>query len=119
MLSHFHRQETKMARHSRPGMEMSAEADRALLRVTTLAHRLAAGLAGEELPENGRVETPGAATLAMGMFSFLFSIEPGDLHAIFFAEGSMKRFAFSPLPPEAAIPPLFAGLRPYERSLAG
>ena len=99
-----------MARRDKPNVEMRIEADRALKRITTLAHRLAAGLAGEELPAKGEVETEGAAALAAAMFLFLLSISPDDLHALFFADGSMKQFAFRPLAAERPIPPLFAGL---------
>jgi hypothetical protein len=102
----------KMARATKSGIEISPEAGEALQRVTGLAHRLAAGLSGDELASDGRVETPGAAALAMGMFLFLVSIEPDDLHALFFAEGSMKQFAFKLLSSRAPIPPLFAGLLP-------
>jgi hypothetical protein len=87
---------------------MSPETDQALERVTALAHRLAAGLGGEEIPPDGRVETERAAGLTAAMFLFLFSIAPEDLHALFFAEGSMKQIAFRPLPPECLFPPLFA-----------
>ncbi|MGN6470203.1 MAG: hypothetical protein ACTHLC_11525 [Rhizobiaceae bacterium] len=103
-------QETKMARRGKRILEMSPEADQVLQRITALAHRLGAGLAGEALSAEGRVDTEGAAALVAAMFLFLLSISPDDLHALFFADGSMAQFAFRPWAPERPIPPLFAGL---------
>ena len=64
------------------------------------------GLAGEKLSANGLAETPQAAALAMGMFYFLLRIDPDDLHALFFAEGSMKGLAFRSVAPAARVPPV-------------
>jgi len=114
-----HEQERPMARRNKSEIAISPEADQALQNVTALAHRLAAGLAGEELPASGRVETPTAAVLAMSMFSFLSSIDPDDLQALFLAEGSMKQFTFKPRAYDAVIPPLFANWQPHNPQSMG
>ena len=99
-----------MARKKKPDIELSPEAAAAYDRVVGLAQQLAAMLLGEELSAAGEVQTPHAAAIAMGMFFFLLRIGPDDLHALFFAEGSLNQCEFKPYPPGYKIKPILADL---------
>ena len=97
-----------MARQKQTLPEFSPETAAALDRVTGFAQRLAAQMLGKELSGTGQPLDPHTMAVAMGMMLFLLRIGPDDLHALFFAEGSLGKGQFKPWSPDFKMKPLFA-----------
>lgn len=97
-----------MARRKKRDIDFSNEFKATWDRVEALAHQLASALTGDPLSPEGKVATPRSAALMMGMIAFLLRIGPGDLEALFFADGSLKDATFKPGVPAMRDPPLAA-----------
>jgi hypothetical protein len=89
-------------------IEFSTDCKEAYQRLLSFAERLSAMLTGDlASPETGVPYTARANALTMSMMLFLLRADPGDIHALLFAEGSLAQCKRSN-PAEFKMDPIFA-----------
>ncbi len=100
-----------MARSKKSDIPLTPQCQAALARMVASAHRMASDLTGDPLEEEtGLAESGRSMALSMAMVFYLLRLDPRDIHAAFFAEGSMNRFAYAPPGNGPYCEPLLDGL---------